>query len=83
MTKNPVYVPSSVSFPDAIDVMVDKKIGNLIITSNRRPTGLLTEREILQYLSTGENIQDIPIKQVQLHQFTVIEPTASITEAAK
>lgn len=83
MTDNPVYVPSSVSFQDAIDVMVDKKIGNLIITSNRRPTGLLTEREILQHLSTGENIPDIPVKQVQLHQFTAIEPTASIVEAAK
>ena len=83
MTRNPVYMPSSISFQDAIDVMVDKKIGNLIITSNRRPIGLLTEREILQHLSTGKNIPDIPIKQVQLHQFTAIEPTTSITDAAR
>jgi predicted transcriptional regulator len=37
MTSNPVYVPYSVSFPDAIDIMIDKGIGQLVIAKSDCP----------------------------------------------
>lgn len=70
MTGNPIYAPSSVSFPDAIDMMADKKIGNLVVTKHRIPIGFLTEREILQYLATEaakimakHNIKRLPLTE--------------------
>src|SRR5689334_4757238 len=55
MSKNPVTAHSNVNFPGGVDIMTAKGISNLIVIENGKPIGILTEREILSYLSsTGE-----------------------------
>jgi len=51
MTPNPVTVLSDVTFADAATMMANKRIGNLVVIENKKPVGILTEREIIQYLS--------------------------------
>jgi len=59
MTPNPVTVQPEISFPDAITVMANKGIGNLIVAEKERPKGLLTEREVLQYLVLSRGIPNL------------------------
>lgn len=83
MTPNPVTVQPEVSFPDAIAIMANKGIGNLIVAEKNKPTNILTEREVLQYLVASRRIPNKSIKDVLLQSFIRITPTTSIMEAAK
>lgn len=83
MTPNPVTVQPEVSFPDAIAIMANKGIGNLIVAEKNKPTNILTEREVLQYLVASRRIPNKSIKDALLQSFIRITPTSSIMEAAK
>ncbi len=83
MTPNPVTAQSEVTFPDGITVMANKGIGNLIITEDGKPIGLLTEREILQYLVLNRQVPNKPIKNITTRSFTPITPDTTILDAAK
>jgi predicted transcriptional regulator len=50
MTPNPITVPSDITFTDAVTRMAGKGFGNLIVVENEKPVGILTKRQILQYL---------------------------------
>ena len=83
MTLNPVTAQSEVTFPNAVSIMASKGIGNLIVTENGKPAGLLTEREILQYLVLNREIPDKPVKDVITRSFARITPDTSILDASK
>jgi predicted transcriptional regulator len=50
MYPNPITVLSDITFADAAAMMANKLIGNLVVIENEKPVGILTEREIIQYL---------------------------------
>ena len=56
MTKAPITVSQNISFVDAVTKMYKNGIGNLIVVNNDKVTGLLSERQILQYLVTEKII---------------------------
>ena len=82
MTSNPISITGDVLFPDALDIMTKKGIGNLVVTEGREPKGILTEREILLYLVQTRQIPDKPVKDVLIQLFSRITPDTSIIEAA-
>lgn len=83
MTPDPITAKPDTSFPNAITIMANKGIGNLIVTEKEKPVGILTEREILQYLVANRGIPNKPIKDVLLRTFTRITPDTTIIDAAK
>lgn len=83
MTPNPVVAQPETSFQNAVTVMANKGIGNLIVADKDGPKGILTEREILQYLVLSREIPDKPLREVLLQSFTRITPSTSIIEAAR
>jgi CBS domain-containing protein len=83
MTRHPVTAGSEVTFPDAVTIMADKGIGNLIVTENGRAIGILTEREILQYLVLSREFPEKPIKDIITRSFARIRPDTSILGAAR
>ena len=56
MTKTPITVSQNISFIDAVTKMYKNGIGNLIVVNNDKVAGLLSERQILQYLVTEKII---------------------------
>jgi predicted transcriptional regulator len=83
MTSEPISVEDNVLFPAAVSVMTNNGIGNLVITQNNEPSGLLTEREILSYLVRKSEIPSDPMKDVLTQSFTKIPPVTPILDAAK
>ena len=56
MTKTSITVSQNISFVDAVTKMYKNGIGNLIVVNNDKVTGLLSERQILQYFVTEKII---------------------------
>ncbi|HJS81201.1 MAG TPA: CBS domain-containing protein, partial [Nitrososphaera sp.] len=82
MTKDPVSLPNTSTLQDAIDTMAKKGIGNLVVTDGAT-IGILTEREILNYLHLSGKIPDKLLGDIMLRQFTKVSPETPVVEAAK
>jgi CBS domain-containing protein len=83
MTCNPITVQRDISVSDAIAIMATKGIGNLVVTEDLGPVGILTERELIEYLSLNGRIPNLPLKDVLGYQsFNSIKPDYSILAAA-
>jgi len=83
MTPNPISVGTDFPFQDAIGIMEDKGIGNLVVNEDHAVKGLFTEREILQYITSYGEIPEILMKEVLLQAFTGISLDATLISAAK
>ena len=84
MTKNPVMARSNVNLPGGVDIMTTNNISNLVVIENRKPIGVLTEREVLHYLTNYRTIPtDKLLKEIVLQPFCVVDLKARLLEAAK
>ncbi len=52
MSRNPITVQSNLRVRDAVVIMTYNEIGNLVVTKNKRPICILTERDILRFLAS-------------------------------
>jgi predicted transcriptional regulator len=83
MSPKPLVVKDDSSFSDAIQIMADKKIGNLIVEKHRKPVGILTERQILEHLSIHKKITDVKLGAITLSSFEVVGLDTRIIDAAQ
>jgi predicted transcriptional regulator len=85
MTANPITIQTVARFPEATAIMASKGIGNLVVTekNNQSVLGLITEREILQYLSLNREIPDKEISFVITQPYTKVTPQETIYAAAR
>jgi CBS domain-containing protein len=84
MTKNPVMARSNVNLPGGVDIMTTNNISNLVVIENRKPIGVLTEREVLHYLTNYRTIPtDKLLKEIVLQPFCMVDLKARLLDAAK
>ena len=84
MTNNPVMARSNVNLPGGIDIMTTNNISNLVVVENRKPTGVLTEREVLHYLTNYRTIPaDKLLKDIVLQPFCTVDLKTTLLDAAK
>lgn len=84
MSKNPVMTRSNVNLPGGVDVMITNNISNLVVVENRKPIGVLTEREVLRYLANYRiTPADKLLKDVALQPFCIVNLKATLLGAAK
>ena len=83
MSSPVVSVSSETDFMDAIQLMVRKRIGNVVIVDNKKVSGIITEREILQYLVLNKTIPNKQVKYIPGRNFARIEPDTSVLIAAR
>lgn len=83
MTPYPISVKPDISFESVVDFMASRGIGNLIVSDNSIPTGVLTEREILQCVVSTDGTANKKVKDIGSQPFLKITPDISVLEAAK
>lgn len=83
MSSPAINVAPDASFSDAVAVMAQRNIGNLVVMEGGEPAGILTEREILRYLSLRKELPAIPVRQVALQKFVKVAADAGIADAAR
>jgi len=82
MTAYPISVESKVPITKAIEFMVERDFGNLVVSDGTIPKGILTEREILKAIAESRNINELTINDVGLQPFTELELGDTVLDAA-
>ena len=83
VSPKPLVVKDDSSFADAVQIMADKGIGNLVVEKRHKPIGILTERQILEHLSIHKKIPDVKLGDIKLSPFDVVSPSTRVIDAAQ
>jgi predicted transcriptional regulator len=73
MSPKPLVVKDDSSLADAIAIMADERIGNLVVEKRHKPIGILTERQILS----------IRLDNIKLSPFDIIGIDTRVIDAAQ
>lgn len=84
MTQDPVTVGPDATVADAARVMRQKGIGSVIVVEDGRPSGILTERDIVTKVA-AENKQsaNVRVKEIMTSPVISVHPHEEVAEAAK
>lgn len=82
MTAYPISVEPSVPITKAIEFMVQRDFGNLVVSDGKFPKGILTEREILKALAESQNLDELTVADVGLQPFTKLDLGDTVLDAA-
>ena len=83
MSPKPFVVKDNSNFIDAIQIMADKGIGNLVVEKHRKPIGILTERQILEHLSAHKKIPNVKLSDIEINPFDIVGLDTRIIDAAQ
>ncbi len=85
MSEYPISVKSDVPFNAVVRFMADKGFATLIVMEEKStmPRGILTEREILRHVVSGEKSMDQRVKETFIQPFVSVTPDTTVVEAAR
>ena len=84
MNYNPVIINGKASVLDAAKEMKSEKVGSIIVVENGKPTGILTESDILRKIVAEEkNPADITVDKIMSSPLITISPDAGMDEAVR
>jgi len=83
--KQPVSIPPNTSILDARDILIRHRIGRLIIEFNKKPVGIITEKDIARSISifSGKPIAKILVRDIMSKDLITVFPEDSIYDCAK
>jgi CBS domain-containing protein len=68
---------------DAVQTMLLRAVGNLVVVDGEKVVGILTERELLQHLALNKSMPNKELRYILTQKFTKVTPDTDIIEAAK
>jgi len=83
--KIPISIPPNTSILDARDILLRHKIGRLIIEFDKKPIGIITEKDIARSISvfSGKPIAKILVRDMMSKDLITVLPDDSIYDCAK
>ncbi len=84
MSASPVTIPAEATVAEAAALIRDKRIGSLIVTEDGRPTGIVTERDIVTKVAAADrSSKATTVKEIMTAPLVAIHPHQEVAEAAK
>jgi CBS domain-containing protein len=85
MTRYPITAKPSITLLDAAKVLVKKRVGSLLLVTNKRLVGIISKQDILWALikKTKEDLPNIKAIDISPKKIATIRPDATIEEALK
>lgn len=85
MSEYPISVKPDVPLREAIDFMADEGFATLIVMEEEStmPLGILTEREIVRHVASGEKSMDERVRDTFVRPFVTVTPDTTVIEAAR
>ena len=83
MARNFVSAKPNISVLAAIDLMVKKRIGSLILQEKNILKGILTEKDIMWALSKKKSLEGVKAIDICTRKITTIKPSADIYDAVR
>ncbi|MEM1577713.1 MAG: CBS domain-containing protein [Candidatus Pacearchaeota archaeon] len=81
MTRNFVSCSPETSLIDAVEKMVKMKVGSIVVKTDDKLEGILTERDILNVVSKKHSIKGLKVKDVMEKRVITISPSKDIYDA--
>ncbi|MHA7647623.1 CBS domain-containing protein [Nitrosopumilus sp. S4] len=83
--KHPISIPPNTNILDARDILIRHRIGRLIIEFNKKPIGIITEKDISKSISvfSGRPIAKILVGDIMSKNLVTVQSEASIYDCAK
>jgi len=79
--KKVITVNSKITLKEAATIMSKKGIGCLVAVEKGAILGIITERDILKYISKSNNLH-VPIEEIMSQDVITIDANADLLEAA-
>ncbi len=77
-----IGIYSDTKISQAIEKMVERNIGAVIVVDGYTPIGLFTERDVLKaWVKYGKDFSDIPVSNVMSRDLLVVQPEDDIQYA--
>ena len=84
MSEDVHTISPDLSVEKAAKAMSSRKIGSLIVVSDTKLEGIITERDIMsKVVSLGKNAKNIKVREVMTKELVFTEPETDIDEAAQ
>jgi len=83
MTKTVITVEANKTVTEAAALMAENDVGNLIVMDDNTPIGIVTERDFVRRVLAKEKPSKTKISEVMSTPLRVIDPDASLKEAAR
>lgn len=84
MNPTPVTTSAEATVADAAKVMREKGIGSLIVVGNGRPTGIVTERDIVTKVAAiDRKPSQVHVRDIMTAPLVAVHPHEEVAEAAK
>ena len=83
MTKTVITVESNKTVTEAAALMAENDVSNLIVMENNTPIGIITERDFVRRVLAKEKPPKTRISEVMSTPLRVIDPEATLKEAAR
>jgi CBS domain-containing protein len=83
MSKDLVTVGPEYNVADVASLMRSKRIGSVIVLEDDRVLGILTERDILGVVGSGEDPKNVAAHEALTDDVVTIGPDAPVEEAAQ
>ena len=82
MSKNVITIDDKSAY-EAAKIMADKDIGTLIVVDERKPIGIVTERDLVKRVCAKDlKASDIKIRDIMSKPLVTVQPNAPIELAA-
>lgn len=84
MEKNVITIPSDKTALDAAKMLKEKKISFLVIVSDDKPLGIITERDIVRKIAAEDKTaSSIPLENIMSSKFRWVEPSTTVDSAVQ
>jgi CBS domain-containing protein len=83
MTKGVLTIDSKRTVAEAAELMSQKEVGDVVVTEGESPRGIVTERDFVRRVIAKRRPLDTKISDVMTTPLIMIDPDASLGEAAR
>jgi CBS domain-containing protein len=85
IVKTPITIPPNTALLDARDILIRHRIGRLVIEFDKKPVGIITEKDIAKSVSiySTKPIGKILVRDIMSKNLVTVSLDASIHECAK
>jgi CBS domain-containing protein len=84
MSTSPVTISADATVAEAASLIRDKHVGSLVVLQDNRPTGIVTERDIVTKIAaTDRSSKTTTVQEIMSSPLVAVHPHQEVAEAAK
>ena len=70
------------SMRDAAKLMAQHRVGSAVVQDAEQLVGILTERDVLNAVAAGDELEDVSVQDIMTHDVVTVGPDWDLVEAA-